>query len=813
MNNVLGSGNLESLVGVLVVDDHPNTARTYARAISQLGGGINVISATSGTQALEYARDNTIDVLITDMMMPDMNGLELIERLQAHPARRSLHTILITAYDVPGLRETARRLKVKETIIKPVPTERICRIVSNVIDNLKQAKIPAMVENSHRFKIMIADDLPDNVTLLSRYTKSEGYDYVTAANGVEVLAKTRTEMPDLILLDVNMPEKDGFAVLEELRADPAIKHIPVIILTAARPNPGDIQYGLSLGADDYMTKPFDKRELFARIRTKLRAKEADDQMRRRNRELSILPEIARELSARPDINELLEVALRRSVETLGAMVGHIIMFNPKGPLHKEYRICTTEAKHSDVQLPPLNDLLQQVRESRESLLIENTRNSPLWKSLADEPSHSVIVAPMAGRFDLLGLFLLIHEQSGYFNLEHQMLLQAIASQASIAVENSRLYAESKKEEQKLAAILHNAADAILTFDADGCLSLLNPAAERLFTGCQTKLGLPLARNCGYDALIESLEEVLASGKPNIQEVSWPDQRVFSAMFTPIDEGGCVILLHDVSQFKALERVKDEFIATASHDLKNPIAAIAGFSALLPQAGPLTDLQSDFVHRIQAASGCMAELVQNMLSLVRIDANMELKMEIVDMNNLLAEIVREFEPQAKAKEQVLTLQTPESGPAVQGEPFQLKQALRNLVGNAVKYTPANGMIDISAEADEQNVLVHVKDTGFGIPADDLPHIFDRFYRVRQDAVRDIEGNGLGLAIVKSIIERHGGQINVKSELGKGSCFTMYLPLLQASLAPAAINNAAPPQAKEEFNMSTPAIHKTILVDKR
>jgi signal transduction histidine kinase/DNA-binding response OmpR family regulator len=778
MNNATSSGSPEALVGVLVVDDHPNTARTYARAISQLGGGINVISATSGKQALEYARDNTIDVLITDMMMPDMNGLELIERLQAHPAGRSLHTILITAYDVPGLRETARRLKVKETIIKPVPTERICRIVSNVIDNLKQAKIPARVEDPHRFKIMIADDMPDNVTLLSRYTKNEGYDYVTAANGLEVLARARTEMPDLILLDVNMPEKDGFTALEELRADPTIKHIPVIILTAARPNPGDIQYGLNLGADDYVTKPFDKRELFARIRTKLRAKEADDEVRRRNRELSILPEIARELSARPDINELLEVALRRSVETLGAMVGHIIIFNPKGPLHKEYRICTTGADHSCVQLPPLNDLLQQVRESRESLLIEDTHKTHLWKSLTGEPAHSVIAAPMAGRFDLLGLFLLIHEHSGYFNLEHQLLLQAIASQASIALENSRLYAESKKEEQKLAAVLHNAADGIMMFDADGCLSLLNPAAESLFTGYQIKPGLPLAQNCGYDALIEPLEEALASGRPNMQEVSWPDQRVFSAMFTPIDEGGCVVLLHDVSQFKALERVKNEFIATASHDLKNPITAIAGFSQLLPAAGSLTAQQQEFVQRISLAAENMKELVENMLDLAKIDAGIELKRETADMNDLVAEIAHEFEPQAKAKGQTLTFKASVSTPEVHGDPFQLKQALRNLVGNAIKYTPSDGAVSLAVDAEQDTVSVHIKDNGYGIPADDLPHIFDRFYRVRGGGTNDIKGNGLGLAIVKSVIDAHGGQVTVESELSEGSTFSICLPSQQS-----------------------------------
>ena len=142
-------------------------------------------------------------------------------------------------------------------------------------------------------------------------------------------------------------------------------------------------------------------------------------------------------------------------------------------------------------------------------------------------------------------------------------------------------------------------------------------------------------------------------------------------------------------------------------------------------------------------------------------------------------VHEFEPQAHAKTQVLTLQIAENRLEIQGDAFQLKQALRNLVGNAIKYTPANGMIDISAEADEHNVLVHVRDTGYGIPTDDLPHIFDRFYRVRQDAVKEIEGNGLGLAIVKSIIDKQAGQISVESEVGKGSSFIFSLPLEQIS----------------------------------
>ena len=165
-----------------------------------------------------------------------------------------------------------------------------------------------------KFKILVADDQPDNVTLLARYLEYEGYAHVVARDGVEALDKVRDELPDLVLLDVNMPFKDGFVVLEEIRSDPAIQHIPVIILTAARLDPSDVQSGLNLGADDYVTKPFDRHELMARIRTKLRVKETEDVIRRRNRELNLLPEIGKGLSARTNISELVSVLLRRCVE-------------------------------------------------------------------------------------------------------------------------------------------------------------------------------------------------------------------------------------------------------------------------------------------------------------------------------------------------------------------------------------------------------------------------------------------------------------------------------------------------------------------
>jgi signal transduction histidine kinase len=766
----------ETPVKILVVDDHPNTATTLARALAQLGAGVNVVSATSGKEALKQVESEAADILITDMIMPEMTGLELIEKLYNHPSGRPTFSFLMTAYDVPGLKVTARRLKVKEVIVKPVHPERICQIVTQAIDELHQTR-PANKERTSQkpFNILIADDQPDNLNLLARYLENEGYGYIKAKDGLETLEKVRSELPDLVLLDVNMPNKDGFAVLEEIRSDPAVQHIPVIILTAARLDATEMQSGLNMGADDYITKPFDRRELLARIRTKLRVKEAEDIIRRRNRELNLLPEISKELSARLNIEELSELVLRRTVETMGAMVGHIILLNNRSPLHKEFHI-SFDISASDTQLPPLNHLLEQIKENRESILITDTREDVRWQSSLNDPAHSVVIVPMFGRLNLIGLLVLVHEQPGYFKEDHRLLLQAIAGQAAIAMENARLYTNMAQEQEKLTAILQSAADPIIMFDMDGCLSMLNPAAHRLFSGDEAKIGLPLARGSGFDSLIEALEEAYTSGKAYTREMLWSDKRVFNALFTPIAEGGCVVVLHDVTHFKRLEKVKNEFIATASHDLRNPLTSIKGYSLLIQQMGPLNDNQVDFAKRIQHAAEHMTELVENMLDLAKMDLEAKPQYEILNVATMVMALADEFKPQAEVKGQRLALGQIEDNSKVQGDALRIRQALRNLIGNAIKYTPERGAITLSLTHGSDMVNVSIKDTGYGIPSSDLLHIFDRFYRVRNNGHDEIEGNGLGLAIVKSIAEGHGGDVTVESELGKGSCFTFSLPLI-------------------------------------
>jgi two-component system phosphate regulon sensor histidine kinase PhoR len=340
----------------------------------------------------------------------------------------------------------------------------------------------------------------------------------------------------------------------------------------------------------------------------------------------------------------------------------------------------------------------------------------------------------------------------------------------------------EQEERRLKAVLHGAADAILMLDVDGQLGLANPAAQQLFTDVDTRLGQPLPMERGYDVLITLLDQARHSHSPAQGEIAWPDGRTFAVLVTPLADAGQVAILHDVSHFKELEKVKNEFIAAASHDLKNPLTAILGYSDLVEKIGPLTPQQADFMLRMRGAAKHMHELVLNLLELARLDMGVELKLERFDIRDLLTQIAEEYRPQADRKHQTLQLAMDTPLPLLGGDVMRLSQVVRNLVGNAIKYTLEDGLVTVNAEAGRDLVRVKIQDTGLGIPAADLPHIFDKFYRVQSDATQEIEGNGLGLSIVKTIVEKHGGHVSVESTLGRGSCFMFTLPATQPA-APA------------------------------
>ncbi len=193
-------------------------------------------------------------------------------------------------------------------------------------------------------------------------------------------------------------------------------------------------------------------------------------------------------------------------------------------------------------------------------------------------------------------------------------------------------------------------------------------------------------------------------------------------------------------------------------------------------GLFNEKQVELINRIINTTRNMDSLLQHLLELSTLEQDvLPNKMEQVDLNALVMEVTGDFQLQAEMRQQTIQLEQAGISPWVLGNPFQLRHALGNLLDNAIKYSPAGGAICLSVEAGENEAILRVKDNGFGIPQADLPFIFDRFHRVHSQETEKIEGSGLGLSIVKPVIEQHKGHLEVESEVGKGSCFTISLPL--------------------------------------
>jgi signal transduction histidine kinase len=357
------------------------------------------------------------------------------------------------------------------------------------------------------------------------------------------------------------------------------------------------------------------------------------------------------------------------------------------------------------------------------------------------------------------------------------LLQALATQVLAALDRVALFESVEKEQRRLLAVLRSAADAILVMDAHNCLTLANPAGECLFPDLDAQVGRPLPQDQGYGELLHLLDQVRAAGEHRQADVAWPDGRTFSALVTPIEEGGQVVVLHDISQFIALAALKNEYIATATHDLKNPLMAVLGYNDLMAKAGPLTEMQQEFSKRIQNSAMLMRELVLNLLEISRLESGAPMQAEMLDLHTLLNECADLTREQAALKNQRLIVSLCPEAPVIRGDRQLLQQLVSNLLGNAVKYTPADRDICLNSATEDGQVIVKFQDHGIGISEEDLPHIFNKFYRVHNDDTVDIEGTGLGLAIVKSIVESHHGQIAVESQRGVGTTFTVRLPLVQ------------------------------------
>lgn len=347
------------------------------------------------------------------------------------------------------------------------------------------------------------------------------------------------------------------------------------------------------------------------------------------------------------------------------------------------------------------------------------------------------------------------------------------------------FTEITEEKDRMQAVLNSMADGVVAVDGDGRVLLLNPAvikALNLNISGESCLGKDIVGVIRHLDFEHSLKAALVTQTvlDRVIKVLTPDPRYYRVLFTPLKgtgKGGVVALLRDITERKQLDQMRAEFIANVSHELRTPLTSMKGFLETLLD-GALEDRETAvrFLKIINAETERMTRLIGDLFSLSEIESGKVVPArEEILMARLIEKVFSIFSKTA-GERRIDLVSRVTAFPVITGDEDMLTRVFINLVDNAIKYSPDQSRITVEGGiAGENEVFVSVADQGIGIPEESLPRIFERLYRVDRARSREMGGSGLGLAIVKHIVDVHRGRIEVSSRVGRGSRFTVYLPI--------------------------------------
>lgn len=504
--------------------------------------------------------------------------------------------------------------------------------------------------------------------------------------------------------------------------------------------------------------------------------------RRRARDMEAIGHVARRIAAGWDIDRILvtvaeSAQVRFGMDFLGILTvdessGEFVERAQAGPLSQP-----TDRTYRQ----KLGDgLIGRAYRSGQQVLARDVRKEPDYIDASRPDVLSELVVPLRSGRRVVGVMVFDSRYLDAFGNEDIEALQMLADQVAVAVENARLYDEAESEQQRLSAVLASTGDAVIVIDAADRVQLFNRAAERYF-------GVPAAQTVGArldeSPPLQALADAYRSApESHVFELAVSESTTLLGNLTPVRHEalgllGRVLTLHDISDLKRLDALKSQMLRMASHDLRNPLNMAFGYLDLLDDAlADRTEHMGMLVDGLRLGLHRMRKLIEDLLNLERIESATEQTREPFDLNEVVQRAADELRPQADGKRHALSLQATGAPALVSADPVQLPQVIVNLISNAIKYTPDGGHIQVRVAHADRAVTVEVEDDGLGIPKAAQAKLFSRFYRVKMRGTEDIEGTGLGLSLVKTIVEQHGGRIEVESEEGRGSLFRVRLPAL-------------------------------------
>lgn len=337
-----------------------------------------------------------------------------------------------------------------------------------------------------------------------------------------------------------------------------------------------------------------------------------------------------------------------------------------------------------------------------------------------------------------------------------------------------------QEKEQLTSILSSMADGVITFNRDGTILITNPPAEMFLRYWYYEQGIGSENTDAVPSeVMELFQLAVNTEKEQVGEISAQGRTwviIVSPLYNKRFIRGAVAVVRDMTEERKLDKLREDFIANVSHELRTPISMLQGYSeAIVDDIAQTDEEKKEMAKVIYDESLRMGRLVNELLDLARMEAgHILLTVESIEIEPYLSRVIGKFHGLAKEKGIDLLVDIDTNEPVFRFDPDRIEQVLTNLIDNAIRHVPESAAIMISSRMDDRGLYIEVNDQGPGIPEEDLPFLFERFYKADKSRTRGVSGTGLGLAIAKNIIEAHRGIISVKSKLGQGTTFSFFIP---------------------------------------